>query len=229
MTEPKRKPTGSTGNRDRYRNAFIGHVHSLLHAGYSAMIPKDFTESEEDDITGELCKHMQHLTEVAPTSPWMGRYSIHDQNPVNDATDDKTGQPRKGKRRPVLDIRIVSKSRVPNTSFSIEAKRLYRSDSVSSYMGDEGLKAFTEEYYVSTGSACGMLAYVQSGQVAEWVARIHQRLLSENTVRLLPPQKAWIKTQEWSGLSDVYRSRHRLSKSGEESDVFHTLLNFSNV
>src|SRR6185369_17948879 len=139
---------GKTTNRDLYRASFLHHVHCLLQAGYEAMTPAEFTQAEEDDITGELCKHMKHLTEEQPTERWMTHYSVHDQDPVNNVVNNDM-EIRRGKRRPKLDIRLVSKAQVPNIVFCIEAKRLYRSRSLEEYTGDEGLGAFIAEYYAA--------------------------------------------------------------------------------
>jgi hypothetical protein len=226
MRPTKRSSSIASGNRADYRKAFLGHVHKLLRAGYAALTPSQFTDAEEDDITGELCKHMKHLTEVAPASPWMQRYSIHDQDPVNDATREKDGTIRRGKRRPRLDIRIVHQTRAPKPSFSIEAKRLYRGDSVAAYMDEEGLNAFVQEYYARDDAACGMLGYVQSGTLSEWSLKLNARLCTEPSVIPPAPPDAWIKTATETAGVATYLSRHNRRAAGDPIDIHHTLLLF---
>jgi hypothetical protein len=226
MRSPKRPSSSSSGNRADYRKAFLGHVHQLLRAGYAALTPSDFTNAEEDDITGELCKHMTYLTEVAPTSRWMARYSIHDQHPVNDVKNEKDGTARRGKRRPRLDIRIVQQTRFPKVSFSIEAKRLYRSDSTADYMDDEGLNAFVQEYYAKDDDACGMLGYVQRATMRDWAAKLEARLAKEPSVIRSVSSAPWCETAtETAGVS-TYLSRHKRPGTGRPLDIHHMLLLF---
>jgi len=227
MSSSRRHATSTSANRADYRNAFLGHVHKLLHAGYAALTPSAFTTAEEDDITGELCKHMKHLTEVAPSAPWMARYSIHDQDPVNDAKRDGNNTIRLGKSRPRLDIRIVNKARVPNAGFCIEAKRLHRSDSVGDYMDDEGLNAFIKEYYAKNDDACGMLGYVQTGAIKEWAEKLHRRLLKEPSIQPCTQGLAWTKTRADKNGTAGYLSRHVCPNSQKTLDVSHTLLLFA--
>jgi hypothetical protein len=227
MRSPKRLSSPSSGNRADYRKAFLGHVHKLLHAGYAALTPTDFRTAEEDDITGELCKHMKHLTEVAPSSPWMARYSIHDQDPVNNAKREGDGKIRRGKRRPRLDIRIVSKVRIPNASFNIEAKRLHHSGSTSDYMDDEGLNAFIKEYYAKDDDACGMLGYVQTGGLKEWISKLHLRLTKETSIQPDSSGAGWIKTPLKNPGANIYLSRHICPGSSKKLEVYHTLFLFA--
>jgi hypothetical protein len=227
MRSPPRSSSIPSGNRADYRKAFLGHVHKLLRASYATLAPTKFTNAEEDDITGELCRHMKHLTEVAPTSPWMERYSIHDQDPVNDATREDGGTIRRGKRRPRLDIRIVQQTRAPKPSFSIEAKRLYRSDSVAAYMDEEGLNAFVEGYYAKNDDTCGMLGYVQKGSLAEWGKKLNARLGKEPSVIMTVPPDAWTITAAESAGVVAYLSRHNRRSGSRPMDVHHLLLLFA--
>lgn len=226
MSSSRRHATSTSANRADYRKAFLGHVHKLLHAGYAALTPSAFTTAEEDDITGELCKHMKHLTEVAPSAPWMARYSIHDQDPVNGAKRESDGTTRLGKSRPRLDIRIVHKVRAPNASFSIEAKRLYRSDSVGDYMDDEGLNAFVKEYYAKSDDACGMLGYIQAGALKDWVDKLQLRLLKDSSTQPCTDGQAWTKTHPIKTSGNLYLSRHLCPNSKKTINVYHTLLLF---
>lgn len=225
MSSPPSHAKSTSANRADYRKAFLGHVHKLLHAGYAALTPSAFTTAEEDDITGELCKHMKHLTEVAPSAPWMARYSIHDQDPVNDAKRD--GTVRRGKRRPRLDIRIVNKIRIPNAGFSIEAKRLHRSGSVSDYMDDEGMNAFIKEYYAENDAACGMLGYIQTGAIKDWADQLQRRLLKDASTQPYPDGKAWTKIRPITPGAELRVSRHLCPASQKALDVYHTLLLFA--
>jgi len=218
--------TDHSSNREAYLAAFLGHVHRLLQLGYESLAPAAFTNAEEDDITGELCKQMKALTEEQPTERWMSRYSVHDQDPVNDVVNPDTGKVRRGKRRPKLDIRLVSKSRVPNTRFCIEAKRLYRSGSLKDYTDDEGLGAFVAEYYAKGDDAAGMLGYVQSDSVAEWLGKIEKGLAQEISLEKGPGGEVWNLSRFPKGPPNTYLSFHRRGASGRKLDVFHVFFSF---
>jgi len=197
-----------------------------LQLGYESLSPSKFTNSEEDDITGELCKYMKVLTEEKPTERWMSRYSVHDQDPVNDVVNPETGKIRRGKRRPKLDVRLVSKSRVPNIRFCIEAKRLYRSGSVKEYADDEGLGAFVDEYYAEHDDAAGMLGYVQTDSIAKWLGKVEACLAQETSLEKSPPGKVWCLSRFPKGPPVTYLSLHRRIKSGRKLDVFHVFFDF---
>jgi hypothetical protein len=222
MSLTRNKLSGQTANRDIYRRTFLRHVHRLLQLGYESLIPTEFTHAEEDDITGKICERMKELTEVSPTEKWMARYSIHDQDPVNKVTAAQTGKERRGKRRPKLDIRLVCKSRVPNTQFCVEAKRLYCSNSVSEYMDDEGLGAFMGDYYAKDDDAAGMLGYVQTDCVDGWLAKVQKKLSQDSTV-----VTAWGSSKFHGGPPHTYLTVHRRANGDRKIEIFHVFFVFS--
>jgi hypothetical protein len=213
-------------NRDAYRATFLRHVHRLLQLGYESMTPTAFTNAEEDDITGEICKRMKMLTEEQPTERWMSLYSVHDQDPVNDKAHSDTGKVRRGKRRPRLDVRLVSKARMPNAQLCTEAKRLYRSDSAQAYLDDQGLGAFVEEYYAEKDDAVGMLGYVQSGVMSEWIEKLQKKLLEGTHLQKDAVGDTWRLARFRNGPLFTYVSIHYRRKSGRSLEVFHTFFMF---
>jgi len=58
MSSTNNQSGSGTSNRDAYRGSFLRHVHCLLQLGYESLVPTAFTNAEEDDITGEICKRM---------------------------------------------------------------------------------------------------------------------------------------------------------------------------
>lgn len=216
---------GQTANRDEYRQRFLGHAHQLLQLGYTSLRPAAFSASEEDDITGELCRHMQALTEDVPTKAWMRLYAVDDQKPVHGVVDPTTGKVKLGKRRPKLDIRFVCKGRMPNPRFCIEAKRLYRSDSVAAYMDDEGLGAFVAGYYAADDDAGGMLGYIQCDTAKRWISELERKVAKEPSV--VPPNKTapWLQHTFKGGPMIGYLSRHNRLVGGPIS-IYHSLLVF---
>lgn len=218
--------SGHTSNRDAYRKSFLRHVHCLIQLGYASLTPATFSTSEEDDITGELCRHMQALTDEKPTEPWMNLYSVHDQNPVHCVIDPASGRIKLGKRRPKLDIRFVSKWASPSQRFCVEAKRLYRSDSVNSYMGDEGLGAFAASYYAENDSAGGMLGYVQTKSVTHWQTKIEARIGAESSALSISGKAKSVAHQFRAGPTHMFRSTHQRQATRDPIEIFHTLLLF---
>lgn len=216
---------GRSGNRADYQEAFLQRVHHLLQLAYESLTPADYQTAEEDDITGDLCDHMKHLTEIAPTERWMGHFSIHDQDPSSNVPSTKTGLPRKGKRRPKIDIRIVCKHQVPNRGYCIEAKRLYRSDSVSEYLDDEGIGAFILGEYAKDDEHGGMVGYVQTGKMQDWLAKVENRLPNLPHHRMTSKTKAWESVNFTKGPRLCFKSSHARN-SGREITVFHVFFAF---
>lgn len=170
---------------------------------------------------------MKQLTEDEPSEKWMAYYSIHDQDPVNEKLNPTTGKIRLGKRRPRLDIRLVNKKSIPNPRFCVEAKRLYRSNSVAEYTNDEGLGAFVGGYYAKEDNAAGMMGYVQKESVAEWLPKLKKKLLKDVSSQVLVGGEVWRKFSFKKGPLHTYRSVHKRLNSASQLEVFHTFLTFS--
>src|SRR5260221_1722913 len=97
MSSTKRQSAGGTSNRNACRKSFLLHVHRLLQLGYESLAPEKYMDAEEDVITGEICKRMEHVTEEAPAEKWMTHFSVHDQKPLNDKLEGTTEKRRQGK------------------------------------------------------------------------------------------------------------------------------------
>jgi hypothetical protein len=137
----------------------------------------------------------------------------------------KTGLPRKGKRRPKIDIRIVCKHQVPNRGYCIEAKRLYRSDSVSEYLDDEGIGAFILGEYAKDDEHGGMIGYVQTGKMQEWLSKVSTRLPKLPHHRMAAKTEAWEAVDFPKGPSLCFKSSHTRN-SGGAIMVFHVFFAF---
>ncbi len=216
---------GHSDNRADYQAALLRRVHRLLQVAYESLTPSDYQKAEEDDITGDLCKHMKHLTEVAPTDRWMAHFSVHDQDPSNDVSSSKTGKPRKGKRRPKIDVRLGCKHRVPNRGYCIEAKRLYRSDSVSEYLDNEGIGAFILGEYAKDDEHGGMVGYVQTGKVQDWTLKIERRLTKLAHCQENEDGMAWGEIRFVKGPQPCFQSVH-LREGGRTITITHVFLDF---
>lgn len=221
---PAQQPQRSE-NRADYQIAFLQRVHRLIQLAYESLAPGDYENAEEDDITGELCKHMKHLTEIAPSEKWMARFSIHDQDPSNDVPSPETGKIRKGKRRPKIDVRLVCKHRTPNRGYCVEAKRLYRSDSVSEYVDDEGIGAFISGDYAKDDDFGGMVGYVQTDSVATWLPKLEAKLAADPSLKRSTKGNAWEKTEFTRGPKICFQSSHEREGRGGIV-IIHIILPF---
>jgi hypothetical protein len=221
------QPRGHNENRVDYQAAFLQRMHRLLNLAYESLDAGAYQQAEEDDITGDLCKHMKHLTEVAPSEKWMERFSVHDQDPSNDVAAEKTGKPRKGKRRPKIDVRLVCKHQTPNRSYCIEAKRFYNSNSVSAYVNDEGVGAFICGDYAKDDDLGGMVGYVQTESVQHWLPKIEAKLGQHSSMQPAKGGKAWETASFKGGPRICYKSLHNRD-SGREITLVHVMFQFLN-
>ena len=222
----KGRAAAASANRADYRASFLRHVHRLVQLGYESLDRAACANAEEETITGRIRSRMKYLTEVKPTEKWMQRYAVHEEDTIDGVKDAKTSRLREGKDRPVIDTRIVSKARLPNARFCIEAKRLYRSDSVAEYVGSAGLEALLSEYTTISDDTAGMLGYVQARTQAEW----------ENLIRTKIEQTAALRTDSSAGVLEslplregprcVRRTLH-LREGAASLVVLHTFLDFT--
>lgn len=211
----------SEQQRSSYRLAFVRNCLTLVLRAYSSMDTHSFAAAEEPHITGELVKTGKILLEDPDAEPWMDHLDVLDDPPQN-APD------QFGKQRPRIDIEFVTVVRGKRPRFLIEAKRLYRSDSVSQYYGTGGLLMFVRGQYGAEWPSAGMLGYVQTTTCAEWLVRLAAGLADRQTEMLLV-NKDW-EPVGWSdeGLKTVRVSGHRRSLQGlEEIEIFHLLLDFT--
>src|SRR5271157_2966485 len=117
---------------------------------------------------------------------------------------------RFGKKRPRIDIEFVHVIRGRRPRFHVEAKRLYRSDSVNEYFGPAGLGMFVEGAYAAEWPSAGMLGYVQSDDCVAWLARLAEGLKARSIpLRICTTLPEW-ESARWSGdgLDDVKTSWH---------------------
>jgi hypothetical protein len=180
-----------------------------------------FAAAQEPHITGELVKTAKILLEDPDAEPWMEHLDILDDPPQN--VPDQFG-----KRRPRIDIEFVTVVRGKRPRFLIEAKRLYRSDSVSQYYGTGGLLMFVNGQYGAEWPSAGMLGYVQTTTCAEWLDQLAAGLAKGKTEMLLV-NADW-EPAGWSdeGLKTVRVSGHRRARQGlGEIEIFHMLLDFT--
>jgi hypothetical protein len=206
-----------------YRVAFVKNCFVLLVRAYGAVDTHSLQSAEEPHITGELVQSARTLIESDDAAPWMEHMEVLDDPPQALAG-------RYGKRRPRIDIEFVRTGRGTRPRFHIEAKRLYRSDSVNEYFGPSGLQMFIDGEYAGIWPSAGMLGYVQSDTYAVWLRRLASGFAARRVeICAREGLPDWASTGWQSlGLDVVHTSHHErpLQKLGQ-IQIFHLLLEFT--
>ncbi len=211
----------SEGQQIAYRSAFVSHCLILIVKAYERLDAHSLATAEEPHITGELVRSARVLLESQDGESWMEHMEVADDPPQNTAN-------RYGKKRPRIDIEFVTTGRGRRPRFLIEAKRLYRSDSVSEYFAAGGLQMFVRGTYGPEWPSAGMLGYVQSDSCAVWLERLAAGFESrraemgcEDVAKLEPTGFA---DQQ---LESVRISTHQRALQGAgQVQILHLLLNF---
>ncbi len=211
---------GHPKNTAIYRRRFVKQIHSLVAMGYARLNPPQFKKAQEPAITGELVRCIKEVTRDRTADPWVGRYAIHDDPPVN-------VRGLKGKNRPKVDIEVEKTGRGPHPLFQFEAKKLPigKKDAVREYVGEKGLGCFISGKYAESHEDSGMLGYVQAGSIPDWAEKVRARLEEEReSCRLLEP---WKKPNFINELEFCFFTVHNRSHSDKRLTIYHTFLDFS--
>lgn len=207
--------------QDVYRHAFVHNCFALLVRARRELAGTALVSEEEPSITGLLVQRAKEIIETDEAEQWMEHLEVLDDPPQNDQPD------RRGKRRPRIDIEFVEVRRGPRPRLHVEAKRLYRSDSVGEYVGTGGLGMFLDGAYASIWPSVGMLGYVQNRTCTEWLAEVGDRLANGKTKFGLCKQEPTFSSPDWptAGLEDVKTSCHtRTDVRLGSLRIFHLLL-----
>jgi hypothetical protein len=218
MAISKSKPNlnNALTTKANLRPGFINEIHKLLAAAYKKLIRKELENKLELAISGLLAHSMKNLVDD-PTNKTWAHFTIHDDPPQNTTAAE-------GRDRPRVDIEVESSELVPHPRFQFEAKRLYRSDSVSKYVGEEGLQCFLSGIYATGHPEAGMLGYVQADTEDDWTSKIEKKLSNERKEhKLAKTGDVWSERALSPGLKHSYLSTHqRADKSS--IDIYHTFL-----
>ena len=209
--------TASTQRQqDLYRPAFVHNCLLVLMHALKRLSDRQLSMEEEPTITGLIVASAKELIEMEDAEPWMEHVIVLDDPPQNDDTD------RLGKGRPRIDIEFVETRKGLRPRFHVEAKRLYRSNSVTEYLGQSGLGMFVSGSYASDWPSAGMLGYVQTDTCATWLSAIERGMKAREMFKCGLWQSARWTTE---GLQDVRESRHeRVQKSLGTISLFHLLI-----
>ncbi len=206
----------SQQQQDLYRPAFVHNCLLVLVRALKRLSDRQVSTAEEPAITGLIVASAKELIEMEDAEPWMEHLIVLDDPPQNDDPD------RPGKSRPRIDIEFVETRKGVRPRFHVEAKRLYRSDSVNEYLGQSGLGMFVSGSYASDWPSAGMLGYVQTDTCAAWLSAIERGMKAREMFKIGLWQSATWTTE---GLEDVRESRHeRVHKSLGTISLFHLLI-----
>jgi len=203
-----------------YGDAFVQNCFLLLIRVHSQLEIRSLQSAEEPHITGELVRLSRALIESDAAESWMEHVEVLD-DPPQSLPD------RYGKRRPRIDIEFVRTGHGLRRRFHIEAKRLYRSDSVNEYFGPSGLQMFVRAEYARGWPSGGMLGYVQSDTCAAWLGRLALGFVARSVEICACDGLAPV---GWEGLrlQSVQVSRHQRTPADQgRIQIFHLLLEFT--
>ena len=205
-----------------YRLAFVKNCFVLVVRAYGTLATRSLKTAEEPHITGELVRSARTLIESDEAEPWMEHIELLDDPPQALAG-------RYGKKRPRIDIEFVRTGRGRRPRFHIEAKRLYRADSVNEYFGPGGLQMFIHGVYAGSWPSAGMLGYVQSNTCAIWLRRMASGFAARRIeICACEGFPDWDPvTWKGVGLDNVHTSHHERSLQDlGRIQIFHLLLEF---
>lgn len=193
------------------------HALTLLWLGYSRMKAMDFTDAEEDVITGELVREMKSAIEADKAPLWTEHYSVSEQVRANIAD-------RFGKRRPIVDVELERHKRGMRPRFRFEAKRLGVNSGLTDYIGAEGLGAFLDGYYDRTHNEVGMIGFVQRKSESYWVEKMEKSFISP--AHSITPDGSWRRLKLEAVPFYAFQTIHA-DHNGLPLTVVHLFLNFS--
>ncbi len=204
-----------------YRLAFIRNCHILVLRGYELIKTADLSQAEETSITGELVRGVREVIESEDAEAWMQLFDVHDDPPQNVSG-------KLGRSRPRVDIEFVRLSgQGKRPRFHIEAKRLYRPNSVEKYFGEDGLGCFIVGRYAAKEAVGGMLGYVQTDTALEWLGRLRTGFAERTEVLRVALGTRLAEADGLQDLGPLQMSRHgREPITLGQIEIFHLLLDF---
>ena len=213
-------PPMAKSNAPLYQSAFVKKCHTLIALGHARLSAPSLSAAQETEITGELVREIKAVLQHDAAPGWMAHFYVADDPPQNAPN-------RLGKARRRVDIEFErGGQRGFRPRLHFEAKRLYRSGSVSDYLGAEGLGLFVAGEYASTQDVGGMIGYVQSDQPAIWVEKIRNGLAAD-AARFgfrVPPGLVAVSLSASLELTQL--SHHDRIAVGRPVAIYHTFLRF---
>ena len=205
-----------------FQKKFRKHVFQLMYEGYAPLLKndKDYTGIEEEEVSHDLVGNIEAYFATDNAPKWVEKFSVSLEHPIS-----PNGEI--GRKRPKLDIRIRTGQR-PCPNFVFESKRLNQNTESAEYFGDDGMRAFLVEnkYPVNAINEAGMLGYVQTKNVSQWIQWLRKHFKKRTDVFSLPDSDMDLETVI-KQLPHTYRSKHKPGHCQGEITIFHVLLVFN--
>jgi hypothetical protein len=153
---------------DVYLTTLREDAHLLLAWGHADARRQLAAARDEYDITGFLADAMDRRINHPLTHERFSLYSVHNERPVSPHDE-------AGKARPKLDLQIELCGVRPKRCYTFEAKRLRddqkaaASDSVSHYIGAEGVGRFVAGRYEGDRIEAAMIGCIQARDASFWL------------------------------------------------------------
>jgi len=207
-------------DREDYRWIFRRQVFQLLKWGYDRLNAALYQKAEEEDITGNLVKELNEITQDRTYDHWVRNLYICEDPRIN-------VDGRKGKRRLKIDIEFVSVQHGPRPRFYFEAKRLSAgTHAIGKYLGSEGLGEFLAGNYGREDNEAGMLGYIQSHTPGSWAEKAKNKLVNDPHAYQIEPDGCWTKNIIIEELKNCYRTNHYRLIGKSPIEIFHCFLVF---
>lgn len=216
----------SSPSRDRFASTFgLGFrvaVFSVLDSAVQRLRRKNLRDYDEIAITGELVHQLRGVVGKLPFTQYGFLLAVHDDAPVH-------GNSPVGKKRLRIDLQIEQVSTAVRPRFSFEAKRLCRPEhkSASSYVGPEGVGSFVSGEYAPEAPWGGMLAYVETGSVKDWLKLIRTRISSNAHLRLRSAPN-WVVPSHVLKAVELHSSFHRRVRR-RDIEVLHGFIDLTHA
>ncbi len=166
------------GEWDEYLVVLREDAHLLLAWGYADARGDLPNARDEYDITGLLAEAMDRRINDPQTPQRFTLYSIHNERPIRPAGE-------LGKYRPKLDIQIERCGLRPKPHYTFEAKRLRDdekasvADSLSQYLGDNGVGRFLAGRYEAESLEAAMLGCIQAHDADAWLGHLARAFVED--------------------------------------------------
>jgi len=208
-----------------FENRFFAHIRLLLDQGYLAMGKNDCWQKNEETISGDLREAIDSILDD-PSESWMSCYQVENEKPVQQHWRPKAERTREGKSRQKIDLELSTAEKIPRRRFSIEAKLLRDSHSISAYVGDSGIGCFVNGEYARDENAAGMAGYIQTRTLQDWTSGIEEKMEEKRKEIRLVSSPAWGQTSHQVASASVMASEHGRIDSLRNIDLLHFFLDF---
>ena len=208
-----------SNDSSEYKAGFHRGALYLIVAGHERLIAgdEDFSDTAEEEISGELAMHMQDYIDSLSSPDWTRYFCVQEELRENTNA-------RKGKYRKRVDIAFVLAGTKPQKFMRFEAKRLRKPGfTVGGYIGEDGLGEFIVGNYAADDDTAGMLGYIQSDDCDYWAMGISEALEKKKRDVGQIEGGQWQKAH-FDDVDHCYKTQHNRPRIKRKLLVYHLLL-----